>query len=269
VNDHHGDNLDLDEPSSRSRLERTYGPPGNRGIDKTKQLIFDVLYEAGEPLTVEEIARRTFDLAPAAVKYHARRARLAHRDQARAGVRRARGLEPVLDPDDDHTMTVERAWPLHVRRQCQNGLASKTLLRDEADRYKPNPAKPPGLLVDAGVAFHCGAQYPPKKVPYTPENARKIAAIYNTSRQTHIAVKMNVPMFLDGLSTTELRAALVIVAREFAFSGAVAPGRDLGELGVDAKELRRRIRPLYDRITDGNARAALLAEIARRAYAED
>lgn len=215
---------------------------GRHGISSIMRAAFNVLYEANEPLTVDEIARRSYDVVNPAARYHAKRAyiRMLEADRRRTASRRVGLVTSNTSPTGG--VSLEHAWRQNMRKLLSNGVRIGTLLRD-GDRYAPNPCKPPSLELVDGT-----------RVRYTRDAWRNVASADRAVGDIK-AMEMELERVLGGLDIDELRQAVGLVNQTYG-AGNV----------VDPRTLRAKLRWLIDRPSTDAGRAWLLTELIRRAY---
>jgi hypothetical protein len=228
------------EPGDNARLEPLGKYVAGRGMDSASRSIFDVLYEAGEPLDRQTIGDRTFDRASSAAQYHARRAMARQRQPRIPRTHESRSLVRNVPLRDD--------WRSWVNRLILEMARRGTLLRDEEGRYRPNPDKPPrAARVDGGV------------YPYTREAWLETTAEERTVGEVH-TMKMQVERFLGGRSRDELLLVLEVFVDDLA-----GFGKDKRR-PLDPRTVRAQLRWLLERPTTDESRAWLLNELARRIF---
>jgi hypothetical protein len=219
------------EPLGRRRASRGIGTP--------LRAVFDVLYEAGEPLDAETLAERTFDRVEATTHYHARRAYIRER---------WRGAPPAshhrTNLDD---IPLDYAWRQHLKKSIRDGVRRRVLVRLEGERFAPNPAKPPRVQQPDG-----------RVVPYTREQALGLSE-HERAIGDVIAIRPELNRLLSGLDQGELRQVVELAATAFSPRS--------GER-TDPRTLRARLTWLLNRPTTDAGRAWLLGELVRRAYGD-
>jgi hypothetical protein len=221
---------------------------GARGIGTPMRAVFDVLYEAGEPLDLDTLAERTFDRVDAPAHYHARRAYVRHLESHRRWAARRRGETPSKPPESLEGVSLRHAWRQHLVRLVERATSRGVLVRDdEGPTFKPNPAKPPRV------------QRPDGKVrAYTREQALGLGELEQALGDVS-AMRPELNRLLAGLTDSELRQVVELAATRFAPSPSER---------TDPRVLRSRLRWLLSRPTTDAGRAWLLAELVRRAYGE-
>jgi len=213
-----------------------------RGIDATTKAIFDVLYEADEPLHVDVLVERTFDRVHPAVHYHARRRYVRKLESDRLAKNRATESDSVA-----RNFTTEKAWWYFVKEAARQSAYSRygVLLRD-GDVYRPNPEKPPRVQQADGSL-----------VKYTRD-----AWLALTARDRAVGevqtMRMETNRVFGSLTREELEHTLQLAAHDFA----TPRPRNSNA----ASNLRRRVGWLLDRPTTDAGRAWLLQELVRRIY---
>jgi hypothetical protein len=223
-----------------------------RGIGPSMRAVFDVLYEAGEPLDVDTIAERTFDRVDAPSHYHARRAYVRQREAHRRWDHRRRDIHTsaALSPEEISAISLADAWRFWLRKLLDNSGAGTGVLIRSGERgqrrYEPNPAKPPRVQRADG-----------RLVRYTREEALGLSAEEKAIGDV-FAMREAIGRHLGGLSETELRQMVELAATKFA--------PDEGRTNV--RTLRARVRWLLDRPSTDAGRAWLLRELVRRAYGD-
>lgn len=246
--------MDLDLDLSAEPEMESLPRGGRRGIGSVTKMIFDVLYEAGEPLDRRTIAARSLEKAGPANTGHAYRAAARHR----VSVRRSRGgsLKGLQKAN------AARDWPAYVGIQLGDLLTQGRVLR-ENDLYRPNPDKPPRLMVDAERWRLLGVEEGPDKlVPYT-RDAWAVLTRHDEEVTRQQIMRMEMRQALGGLSRVEREAAVGIVSRGLSGIDGLT---DLSALGIDASDLHRRLKPLIARASTDDAKAFLLHALVDRAY---
>lgn len=158
----------------------------NGSADGTSQLVlrvYDVLYDAGEPLTRDQIVERLVPrLDPYMVGY-LEAWYLRHKALARTYVQRGRGGDVSLRTttrkltSPDLPVIVHR-WMGQVFDQRLQRKGSKTggsLVRDTAGRYAPGPVAPWTVTLDG------------KRLPYTPDVRQLLQAEDQLAGRAHLA----------------------------------------------------------------------------------
>jgi len=222
------------EPLSRAR---------GAGIHQASRALFDALYEANEPLRVEELAERSYSKVHPAVHYHARRAyvrELQRQRQAKKNERHgASADQSTLAPD----VPLPHAWLQYVAHLTRGAVRHSTLVRD-VDRYRLNPDKSPFLRLADG-----------SRVRYTRDVWRELTAHERAVGEIQ-AMGMEANRVLTDLDRDTLRQAVALVAR------------NLVENPVDERGLRGKLLWLMERPETDEGRAWLLSELVRRAYGQ-
>lgn len=230
------------EPGSNTGLE-PLGRYRSVGMSATMQSIFDVLFEAGEPLSPETIAQRTYERASGASQFHARRAVV--REYAR---KRVVPHLAIADGVSNRQMSIAKAWPMWIKKLLRDGRTRRVLLKDENGRYAPNPAKPPRALHVDGTVY-----------PYTRQ-----AWLETTQRERAVGevhtMTMQAERFLSRYSRDELLQVLEELIDVLSGFGKDKPRP------INPRTVRSQNRWLLERPTTDESRAWLLHEITRRIY---
>jgi hypothetical protein len=216
------------------------------GIDSSMRAVFDVLYEAGEPLDIDTLAERTYERVDAPSHYHARRAyvRKLERDRRRQQDLRSGTYGPSEKP---HVPDMRHAWRQHLQILLKQATRRGVLLRHDGPVFEPNPAKPPRV------------QQPDGRVRlYTREQALGLSALEQEIGDVS-AMRSELNRLLTGLTEGELRQAVELAAVAFAPNPSER---------TDPRVLRSRLRWLLSRPTTDAGRAWLLGELVRRAYGQ-
>jgi hypothetical protein len=211
----------------------------------TSRNIYDVLYEAGEPLDAETIAARTWDRATSAAQGHAMRAIQAEREthiRSKAKKRGERDIAHIPLP-----VTPRDAWGRWMRRLLKDRKWSTTLLLTDDGKYYPNPEKPPVAERPDGTKFH-----------YTREAWIAESQTDRVIAETH-TMGMEADRLLGQLSREELLETLELFVVDLAG----------GHHPIHPRTLRKRLRWLLERPTTDESRAWLLHELTRRIYEEE
>jgi hypothetical protein len=219
------------------------------GMGPTAQSIFDVLYEAGEPLDTDTIIARTWERASSGARGYAMRAVLARRvSDNRYFAKQGRQKRESSNADPGLTLTATGAWAQMIRRHLSKRRWNGTLLVDEQGRYYPNPDKPPVAERVDGSSY----RYTRKAWLETTQQAR-------TTGEVH-TMTMEVERFLGGRSRDELLLVLEIFVDDLA-----GFGKDKRR-PLDPRTVRAQLRWLLERPTTDESRAWLLHELTRRIY---
>lgn len=236
------------QPGEDSGLEPLGKYRAGRGISSTTKDVFDVLFEADEPLDVDTIATRTFARASGAAQGHARRVILRERESAR---RRRRRSDPSYRERRGHAeLSLEEAWRPWIARLVQGARRWGSLLRDENDLYRPNPDKPPRIARADGSTY----RYTREAWAATTAQDRAVGDV--------ATMRMEAERLLRGLDKRELEHAISLAVNAFA-----RETRSEQPLAKNAaRALRVRIGWLLARPTTDASRAWLLHELVRRAY---
>lgn len=215
------------------------------GMSTTMRDVFDVLYEAGEDeaLDVQTIAARTFERASGAAKGHARRAILRDRQRQR----RKKDI-PIPTRPRNRDISLAEAWLMWIRRLLKDTRNRGVLLRDEHDRYRPNPAKPPRAAHVEGTTY----AYTRQAWLETTRQERSIGEIHTMS--------MEAERYLGSRSRDELLQVLEM------FVDSVAGFGKEKRRPVDPRRVRAQLRWLLERPTTDESKAWLLHELTRRIF---
>jgi hypothetical protein len=220
-----------------------------RGIDTTMRSVFDVLYEADEPLDRDTIAERTFSRASGAAQGHARRVMLRTRESHRKTQAKRRGAVTRERASFASHLSLEDAWRSWIQRLLLDSKRWGRLIRDEEGRYRPNPEKPPRAARADGTTF-----------PYTREAWEESTARDRAVGEVQ-TMRMETNRLAD-LSREELQHAITLAVRTFEKQTGGRPPRSNNA----SRALRVRIGWLLDRPTTDAGPAWLLNELVRRAY---
>jgi hypothetical protein len=243
-----------DEPWLRAVAEPGQEPSRRRkvgsGMGSTAQSVFDVLYEAGEPLDADTIITRTWERATSGARGYAMRAILAKRDRNRHWRQRSEGQSVALSDSDreSHEISAVEAWPLQIRKILGQRRWNKTLLVDEQGRYFPNPDKPPIAERVDGSSY----RYSREAWLETTREARATGEVHTMT--------MEVERYLGGRSRDELLLVLEVLVDDLASFGKDKPRP------VNPRTIRAQLRWLLERPTTDESRAWLLHELTRRIY---
>lgn len=218
---------------------------GARGIGTPMRAVFDVLYEANEPLDINTLADRTFDRVDAPAHYHARRSYVRHRESQRRAPSSAWTGTSSRPHQNLEEVPVKYAWRGYLSKAVAAAVRRGVLVRTEEGRFDPNPLKPPRVQQPDG-----------RVVPYTREQALGLSALEQAIGDVQ-AMRLELGRLLAGLDSDELRQAVQLAATAFAPRA--------GERS-DPRTLRARLRWLLDRPSTDAGRAWLLGELVRRAY---
>jgi hypothetical protein len=219
-------------------------------MGSTAQSIFDVLYEAGEPLDADTIVTRTWERATSGARGYAMRAVLAKRASNRKSMDRKRGVVDLLKDDQEihNTLTAAEAWPLLIRKILGQRRWNGTLLVDDQGRFFPNPDKPPLAERVDGSTYR-----------YSREAWLETTAEARATGEIH-TMTMEVERFLGGRSRDELLLVLEVFLDELAGFGKEK------RRPLDPRTVRSQLRWLLERPTTDESRAWLLHELVRRIY---
>lgn len=234
------------EPGEEVAGLEPLGPyKAGRGMSGTMRLVFDVLYEADEPLSPEAIAARTYERASGASRFHARRAII--RQQARSRVRMNQNIyrdraSAAID------ISPSEAWPRWIKRLLRDARLRNVLVRDEHGRYAPNPEKAPEAARVDGSRY----RYTRQAWLETTQQERTIGEVHTMT--------MEVQRLLGSRSRDELLSILDVLVDELAGFGKDKP-RPLSPRAVKSQ-----LRWLLERPTTDESRAWLLHELTRRIY---
>jgi hypothetical protein len=216
-------------------------------MSTTAQSIYDVLFEAGEPLDADTIAGRTWERATSAAQgYALRKAEDQRESNRRYYARRGRGSE-TSDPPARLARTPREVWSARIRKLLGQRVHGGTLLVDDHGRYYPNPEKPPiAERVD-------GSKY-----RYTREAWLETTQATRTTGEIH-TMTMEVERFLGGRSREELLVVLELFAGDLAGFGKT-------RRPFNPRTLRAELRWLLERPTTDESKAWLMHELTRRVF---
>jgi hypothetical protein len=231
------------EPGQQSRRRKVGG-----GMGSTAQSVFDVLYEAGEPLDADTIITRTWERATSGARGYAMRARLAKRAADREWRQRQRQGVVLSDPVRENDITAAEAWPQSIRKILGQRRWNKTLLVDEHGRYFPNPDKPPLAERVDGSTYR-----------YSRQAWLETTQVARTTGEIH-TMTMEVERYLGGRSREELLLVL-----ELLVSDAAGFGKDKRR-PLNPRTIRKQLHWLLERPTTDESRAWLLHELTRRIF---
>jgi hypothetical protein len=221
----------------------------SRGISTTMRDVFDVLYEAGEPLDVDTIAERTFGRASGAAQGWARRVILRRRAaQRKYGAARTGRIDSGGHRESMRSVTLADAWRPWIAQLLRLSRQRGMLIRDEEDRYFPNPARSPRVARPDGTLF-----------AYTREAWESATAEERTTGEIH-TMKMESERMLGGRSHDELLQVLEIFVDNVAGFGKEK------RRPVDPRRVRTQLRWLLERPTTDESRAWLAHELVRRIF---
>lgn len=218
----------------------------SRGISSAMKAVFDVLYDANEPLDLDTIVDRTFNRVVPAVHYHARRALIRERERGRRyseAPRRAVASGTANIARDRRKATsgggtevsLKDAWRWYLARTMRFAARRPGSLRREDGRYSPNPLKPPMVMQPDGRRV----KYTREVWAHTSERDRAIGDIQ--------VMRMEIDRVLESADLGRLDDHLMTALRKFA-------GRN------------RSLRWIVERPTTDAAKAWLLGEFIRRRY---
>jgi hypothetical protein len=234
------------EPGEDAGLE-PLGRYRSNGMSSTMRNIFDVLYEAGEPLSPETIAQRTYERASGASQFHARRAVLRERTRQRATQHLS-----IAEGGSKRERSVAAEWPMWIKKLLRDARTRHVLVRDENGRYSPNPAKPPRAMHVDGTIY-----------AYTREAWLETTQEARTTGEIH-TMTMEVERFLGGRSRDELLLVLEVFVDDLSgFTRGKGKGK---RRPLDPRTVRSQLRWLLERPTTDESRAWLLHELVRRIY---
>jgi hypothetical protein len=217
-------------------------------MSSTSQNIFDVLYEAGEPLEVDAIIARTWERATSGARGYAMRNLLAQREaNERYYARQGRQKRETSDDNGGLALSPAEAWSWQIRRNLGKRRRNKTLLVDEQGRYFPNPDKPPLAERVDGSTYR-----------YSREAWLETTQAARTTGEIH-TMTMEVERFLGGRDRDELLLVLEVFVGDLA-------GFGRGRRPLDPRTVRAQLRWLLERPTTDESRAWLLHELVRRIY---
>jgi hypothetical protein len=218
-------------------------------MGSTAQSVFDVLYEAGEPLDADTIITRTWERATSGARGYAMRSLLAKRAANREYWRKKKGLALLNDAHESESeLTAAEAWPLQIRKILGQRRWNKTLLVDEQGRYSPNPDKPPVAERVDGSTYR-----------YSREAWLETTAEARATGEIH-TMTMEVERYLGGRSQDELLLVLELLVDDLAGFGKDKPRP------LNPRTIRSQLRWLLERPTTDESRAWLLHELTRRIY---
>lgn len=231
-------------PGQASRRRQVGG-----GMGSTAQSIFDVLYEAGEPLDADTIIARTWERATSGARGYAMRALLAKRAaDERYHARQGRQKRDSSNADEGIALTAEGAWASLIRNQFGKRRWNGTLLVDEQGRWSPNPEKPPLAERVDGSTY----RYSREAWLETTREARAIGEIHTMT--------MEVERYLGRRSRDELLLVLEVLVDDLAGFGKEK------RRPLNPRTIRKHLRWLLERPTTDDSRAWLLHELIRRIY---
>lgn len=233
------------EPGQQQSRRRARAVMGS-----TAQSIFDVLYEADEPLAADTIITRTWERASSGARGYAMRAVLAKRASDREFVNRQRGDVALLKDaqESDTRITSAEAWPLLIRKILGQRRWNHTLLVDEQGRYSPNPEKPPRAERVDGSSYR-----------YSREAWLETTQAARTTGEIH-TMTMEVERYLGHRSHDELLLVLEVLVDDLTGFGKEKPRP------LNPRTIRTQLRWLLERPTTDESRAWLLHELTRRIY---
>jgi hypothetical protein len=218
-------------------------------MSTTSQSIFDVLYEAGEPLDVDTIIARTWERATSGARGYAMRSLLAKQaSDRRYWSNKGERLGPPNPDRGSESVNPAEAWRFTINRLLSKRRGNRTLLLDEHDRYYPNPAKPPRAERVDGSTYR-----------YTREAWLETTQQARTTGEVH-TMEMEVERFLGRRSRDELLLVLEVFVDDLA-----GFGKDKRR-PLDPRTVRAQLRWLLERPTTDESRAWLLHELTRRIY---
>jgi len=219
-------------------------------MGSTAQSIFDVLYEAGEPLDAATIIARTWERATSGARGYAMRSLVAKRaSDHRYYTRRGRQNDSALYDDAvESGITAADAWPFQIRKILGQRRWNKTLLVDEQGLYSPNPDKPPVAERVDGTTYR-----------YSRQAWLEATQAARTTGEIH-TMTMEVERYLGGRSQDELLLVLELLVDDFA-----GFGKDK-QRPLNPRTVRSQLRWLLERPTTDESRAWLLHELTRRIY---
>jgi len=222
-------------PLEEDTLEPLDRSKGHGGISTALRTVFEVLYEAGEPLDFETIAATTWDRVPSSVQFHARRAWARQLESARR--RDSQFHRPRAKLRNDPS--IEASWRPWLTTLIRQASYRGALLRD-GSTYRPNPDRAP-FVVDADG----------RRRRFTRELWQVLTAEERSAGELAI-----LPMHLRGVVPDDPAALddLLVLAVRF-------------WEGRPTRRIKRPIRQLFELASTGSARAWLLCELARRRYA--
>jgi hypothetical protein len=217
-------------------------------MSATAQSIYDVLYEAGEPLDADTIAARTWERATSAAQgYALRKARDQRESARRYEIKRGRSSERS-GPTAPLGRTPREIWWARIRRLLGVRVRNGTLLIDAQNRYYPNPEKPPKAERVDGSTY-----------PYTRNAWLETTQEARTAGEIH-TMTMEVERFLGRRSREELLLVLEVFVDDL-----TGFGKDKRR-PLDPRTIRTQLRWLLERPTTDESRAWLLHELTRRIY---
>ena len=238
-----------DEPWLRAVAEPGHRPKRRKGMSATAQSIYDVLYEAGEPLDADTIVARTWERSTSAAQGHALRKAREQRVTERRTAARKRGEDlPSTEEISARDVSPRQAWARRIGNLLRWRVKQGTLLRDERGCYSPNPEHvPQAERVD-------GSTY-----PYSRKAWLETTQAARTTGEVH-TMTMEVERYLGGRSRDELLLVLEVFV-----DGLAGFGKDKRR-PLDPRTVRSQLRWLLERPTTDESRAWLLHELTRRIY---
>jgi hypothetical protein len=236
------------EPGEDAGLE-PLGRYRSTGMSTVMRSVFDVLYEAGEPLDADTIITRTWERATSGARGYAMRRLLAQRAaNDRYYTRLGRAKRETSEADRSLALSAAEAWTWTIRRNLGKRRRNDTLLVDERGRYYPNPDKPPMAERVDGSSY----RYTRKAWLETTQEAR-------TTGEVH-TMTMEAERFLGHRGRDELLLVLEVLVDDL-----TGFGKDKRR-PVDPRTIRTQLRWLLERPTTDESRAWLLHELTRRIY---
>lgn len=226
----------VEEEDHLEALDRS---KGYGGISTAMRTVFEVLYEADEPLEFETIATKTWDRVPPPVRYHARRAWLRQKSsrpcRRRSCTFGTRTVKRTQDP------SVEDAWRPWLTSIVRQAAYRGVLLRD-GSIYRPNPDKAP-IVLDADG----------RRRRFTRDLWKILTAEERTAGELSI-----LPMHIRGVVPDDPAQLDDLIVLAIRFWGK-----------QPTRRIHRPVRQLLELASTDPARRWLLCELARRRYAPD
>jgi hypothetical protein len=214
-------------------------------MGSTAQSIYEVLYEAGEPLDADTIAIRTWERATSAARGYALRGYLGKQASDRGWAQRKFGFSRA---ERESEVTAKQAWPAMIRRYLAKRRWNRTLLVDDQGRFYPNPDKPPLAERVDGSTY----RYTREAWLATTQEARTTGEIHTMT--------MEVERYLGSRSRDELLLVLELFVDDLSGFGKDKPRP------LNPRTIRTQLHWLLERPTTDESRAWLLHELTRRIY---
>jgi hypothetical protein len=217
-------------------------------MDSTSQNIYDVLYEADEPLDADTLVARTWERATSGAQgYALRKERDARESRRRYDIKHGRRGESAED-DRALAQSPREIWARRIRRLLGWHKRTNTLLVDDQGRFHPNPAKPPRAERVDGTTYR-----------YTREAWLETTQRERTVGEVH-TMTMQAERFLSRYSRDGLLQVLEELIDVLGGFGKDKPRP------INPRTVRSQNRWLLERPTTDESRAWLLHELTRRIY---